>query len=55
MIPGIDEFLSEFTSDAASGEFGYLSDKGLIPLPDQERIEVIAAIEKLENVSLAAN
>ena len=55
MIPGIDEFLAEFTSDAAWGEFGYLSDKGLIPLGDQERLEVIAAIEGLKSVNLASN
>ena len=32
-IPGIREFIAEFTSDAAIGEDGYLADKGLIPLP----------------------
>ena len=36
-IPGISEFLDEFTSEAAVGEDGYLLDKGLIPLPDAER------------------
>ena len=34
MIPGIKEFIAEFTSEAAIGEEGYLADKGLIPLPD---------------------
>lgn len=47
-IPGIREFLQEFTSDAAWGEYGYLSDKGLIPLPEDERIEVAAKVENLE-------
>ena len=37
MIPGIKEYVDEFTSEAAAGEAGYLSDKGLIPLPDDER------------------
>jgi phosphate transport system substrate-binding protein len=37
VIPGIQEFLSEFTSDKAAGEFGYLSDRGLIPLPQSDR------------------
>ena len=32
-IPGIKEYLAEFTSNKAMGEDGYLSDKGLIPLP----------------------
>jgi phosphate transport system substrate-binding protein len=32
-IPGIKAFLAEFTSEAAMGTEGYLTDKGLIPLP----------------------
>lgn len=36
-IPGMNEFLREFTSEAAMGEDGYLLDKGLIPLSDSER------------------
>ena len=54
-IPGVAEFLQEFTSDAAWGEFGYLSDKGLIPLPDQERQEVLTATRELESVRLEAH
>jgi phosphate transport system substrate-binding protein len=37
VIPGIKEYLTEYTSDKAWGEFGYLSDKGLIPMPEEER------------------
>jgi len=33
VVPGIAEFVAEFTSDKAMGEEGYLADKGLIPLP----------------------
>ena len=36
-VPGIREYLAEFTSDKADGEEGYLSDKGLIPMPEAER------------------
>lgn len=54
VIPGIQEFLAEFTSEAAWGEFGYLSDKGLIPLPDGERQEVLATVQTLESLRLAA-
>ena len=36
-IPGIGNFLEEFTSEAAMGEDGYLLDKGLIPLSEEER------------------
>lgn len=39
-IPGIKEYLGEFTSDKAWGEEGYLADKGLIPMPDAERKQV---------------
>jgi phosphate transport system substrate-binding protein len=37
VIPGVKEFLAEFTNDKAWGDEGYLSDKGLIPMPEQER------------------
>jgi phosphate transport system substrate-binding protein len=36
-IPGMEEYLSEFTSEAAMGDDGYLVDKGLIPLSQAER------------------
>ena len=36
-IPGIKEYLKEFTSEAAMGDDGYLLDKGLIPLSTSER------------------
>ncbi len=39
-IPGMVEYVTEFTSDAAMGEDGYLADKGLIPLPEKMRKEV---------------
>jgi phosphate transport system substrate-binding protein len=31
MVPGMEEFVSEFTSERAIGEDGYLTDRGLIP------------------------
>ena len=46
-IPGIPEFVTEFTSEAAWGPEGYLADKGLIPLPDQERKDVAKAARAL--------
>ena len=36
-VPGIQEYLAEFTSDKADGEEGYLTAKGLIPMPEAER------------------
>ena len=47
-IPGIPEFLAEFTSEKAWGKNGYLSDRGLIPLPDVERKKVAATSKTLE-------
>src|SRR5690606_37224326 len=54
VIPGIREYLKEFTSDSAWGEFGDLTDKGLIPLAEDERREVTAAVQSLANLNLAA-
>jgi phosphate transport system substrate-binding protein len=53
VIPGIREYIAEFTSDAAVGEFGYLSDNGLIPLADEERKEVQARAKDLTELHLA--
>jgi phosphate transport system substrate-binding protein len=46
-IPGIREYLAEFTSDKAWGPNGYLSEKGLIPMPDDERAEFAKAAKEL--------
>ena len=53
-IPGIAEYLAEFTSEKAMGEDGYLSDRGLIPLPADEYTVVLAGVENLTNLQLAA-
>ena len=37
VIPGMKEFLAELTSDRAWGEEGYLSERGMIPMPEKER------------------
>jgi phosphate transport system substrate-binding protein len=47
VIPGLRGFLEEFTSERAWGDFGYLSDRGLIPLPPAERAEVAARVRNL--------
>ena len=47
MIPGIPEFLAEFTSDKAFGPEGYLADRGLIALPDDQRKQVTENTKKL--------
>jgi phosphate transport system substrate-binding protein len=37
IIAGIQEYIEEFTSKRAIGDYGYLSDLGLIPLADPEQ------------------
>jgi len=40
VVPGIKGFLNEFTSEKAWGEEGYLTEKGMIPLPTKMRREM---------------
>ncbi|MCK5574305.1 MAG: substrate-binding domain-containing protein [Sphingomonadales bacterium] len=40
MIKGLKEFVLEFVSEDAMGEEGYLSERGLIPLPEDEYEDV---------------
>ncbi|MEM7279286.1 MAG: substrate-binding domain-containing protein, partial [Pseudomonadota bacterium] len=54
VIPGIEGFLKEYTSEQAWGEDGYLSDRGLIPLPDGERGAVQASVRSLSLLQLAS-
>ena len=51
-VPGISEFLAEFTSENAWGEDGYLTDKGLIPMTEDERAEWADKITGLSNLSM---
>ena len=37
LVPGLVEFIREFTEERTWGPDGYLSDRGLIPLPEHER------------------
>ncbi len=54
-IPGIEGFLAEFTSDKAWGEEGYLTDKGLIPMPADERGKFAAGVRGLVRLDLSMN
>lgn len=47
-IPGLREFLAEFTSEKAWGEDGYLSERGLIPMPADERRQFAQSAKKLQ-------
>ncbi|PKU21930.1 substrate-binding domain-containing protein [Telmatospirillum siberiense] len=52
VIPGVKEYIAEFTSDKAWGKDGYLSAKGLIASPDAQRKEEAAKSKELPNVKL---
>ncbi|MEY4589445.1 MAG: phosphate binding protein [Pseudomonadota bacterium] len=52
VVPGMKEFIAEFVSEAAWGDDGYLSEKGLIPLPKKDRAAAAAAAIKLELMKL---
>lgn len=53
-IPGIQEFLEEYTSKKAMGEEGYLAEKGLIPLADEEYERVVADVKGMKSLQLSA-
>ncbi len=52
VVPGIEEFLVEFTSERASGQDGYLAEKGLIPMKPAEHSARKASVLAFETVTL---
>ena len=46
-IPGISEYVAEFTSEKAVGNDGYLQEKGLISAPSEERSAIRSAANGL--------
>ena len=52
LIPGIVEYVAEFTSEKAFGEEGYLVEKGLIPLPGDERKKASAEAKQLKSITV---
>ncbi|MGD9825781.1 substrate-binding domain-containing protein [Desulfobacter sp.] len=51
-IPGMREYLAEFTSETAWGDEGYLTTKGLIPMPAEERQHYRKVVEELTPLTL---
>jgi phosphate transport system substrate-binding protein len=45
VIPGMKEFVSEFVSEKALGEEGYLAEKGLVTLPGDQLEKVKATVD----------
>ena len=50
-IPGIKQYLEEFTSEKAWGPDGYLAEKGMIPMPDEERRQFAKDVKQLRTLS----
>ena len=44
LVPGLVDYVSEFTQEDAWGPEGYLIDKGLIPLSADDRLEVRTSV-----------
>ncbi len=46
-IPGLKQYVAEFTSEKSWGEEGYLIDKGMIPLLPQQRAQISEKVQAL--------
>ncbi|MEK9765851.1 MAG: substrate-binding domain-containing protein, partial [Thalassolituus sp.] len=51
VIPGIEEYLAEFTSEKAMGEDGYLGEKGMIPMTEEEYVKVVDTVSNLKTIT----
>lgn len=51
-VPGIQEYLNTFVSEDTIGPDGYLVDKGLIPLGEEQYEEMSSGARALKNLSL---
>ncbi len=52
VVPGIQEYLNTFVSEDVIGPDGYLIDKGLIPLGDEQYEEMSSSAKALKNLAL---
>jgi phosphate transport system substrate-binding protein len=52
VIPGMKEYLVEFTSEKTWGPDGYLADKGMIPMPDEERKQFASNVKNMKSLVL---
>ncbi|MBW3226998.1 substrate-binding domain-containing protein [Marinobacter adhaerens] len=52
VVPGIAEYVSEFTSNAAMGQNGYLKDVGLIVPPRSALMDLMDKAESMPNLTL---
>lgn len=54
VVPGIKQFLAEFTTDRSWGDEGYLADKGMIPLPATQRQQIANDVRQLNTLTTLA-
>jgi phosphate transport system substrate-binding protein len=52
VIPGMKEFIAEFTSDKAWSNEGYLADKGMIPMDKSERVHIAEMTKDLKPLTM---
>ena len=52
VIPGMKAYLAEFSSEKAWGPDGYLSEKGMIPMPDDERNKFADNIKNMKSLEM---
>jgi phosphate transport system substrate-binding protein len=50
-VPGLRRFLGEITSERAWGDQGYLADRGLVPLPIDERRRIATSVRELTTLA----
>ncbi len=51
-IPGIQEYAAEFASERAMGEDGYLTERGLIPVEEDELKQIQADVASLKRLEM---
>ena len=52
VIPGMKEYLAEFTAEKTWGGEGYLADKGMIPMPDDERKQFASDVKNIKSLEM---
>ncbi|MDN3637961.1 PstS family phosphate ABC transporter substrate-binding protein [Simiduia curdlanivorans] len=50
VVPGMAEYLAEFTSEKAWGDDGYLTEKGMIPMSKDKRTKMAADVKSLKTL-----
>ncbi len=55
VVPGLQEFLNEYASEAALNEDGYLAQKGLVPMQRELRTRAVNAARQLTTLQSLTN